>query len=88
MYVWSLLGLRHVTEELHLPVQARISHVKKYADVFRSIYPNSTIVVVQMESSWLTSAQSKRVSHCFVPLAPSPPPNSFTTTVFREMQCF
>jgi hypothetical protein len=43
-------------------VNARIAHEKKYVDIFKSIYPTSTLVLVKADTSWLYTSQAGRVS--------------------------
>ena len=43
-------------------VEAQLSHEKKYVDMFKRIYPTSTIVLVEITTAWLYSSQAGRVS--------------------------
>ena len=43
-------------------VEAQLSHEKKYVDMFRRIYPTSTIVLIKITTAWLYSSQTGRVS--------------------------
>ncbi|KAI0692906.1 hypothetical protein BC835DRAFT_1103150 [Cytidiella melzeri] len=41
---------------------AKLCHVKKYADNFRSLYPTTTIVIVENQASWFYESQATRVN--------------------------